>query len=240
MAFIVAHRGLSSEAPENTFDSFDLAVSNGIEYIEFDVQLTKDNQVVIIHDDTVDRTSNGKGFVIQKTLNQIKKLDFGSWFSGNFKYSKIPTFEELLNRYKDINLVVEIKGKESELVSQVLKIISDNEYWKDKIYKSNSTNPKIIFCSFLPDQIKALRIFSEDLFIGFLVKEINKEILDFTLKYKLDGIFPYYKIVNEKLIKKLKKYKLVISSWGFNNIEESKNFLLLDVDGITIDWPNKI
>ena len=64
MAFVVAHRGLSAEAPENTFDSFDLAISNGIEHIEFDVQLTKDNEVVIIHDDTVDRTSNGSGYVL--------------------------------------------------------------------------------------------------------------------------------------------------------------------------------
>ena len=78
MAFVVAHRGLSAEAPENTFDSFDLAISNGIEHIEFDVQLTKDNKVVIIHDDTVDRTSNGSGYVSEKNLKRTKKFRF--WF----------------------------------------------------------------------------------------------------------------------------------------------------------------
>jgi glycerophosphoryl diester phosphodiesterase len=158
MAFVVAHRGLSAEAPENTFDSFDLAISNGIEHIEFDVQLTKDNEVVIIHDDTVDRTSNGSGYVSEKNLKELKNLDFGSWFSGKFKCIKIPTFEELLDRYRDINLVVEIKGKQPELVSKVMEIISNNKYWKDKIYKSKTTNPKIIFCSFLPNQLRKLRL----------------------------------------------------------------------------------
>ena len=76
-------------------------------------------------------------------------MTIGSWFSGKFKCIKIPTFEELLDRYRDINLVVEIKGKQPELVSKVMEIISNNKYWKDKIYKSKTTNPKIIFCSFL-------------------------------------------------------------------------------------------
>jgi glycerophosphoryl diester phosphodiesterase len=210
MAFVVAHRGLSAEAPENTFDSFDLAISNGIEHIEFDVQLTKDNEVVIIHDDTVDRTSNGSGYVSEKNLKELKNLDFGSWFSGKFKCIKIPTFEELLDRYRDINLVVEIKGKQPDLVS------------------------------FLPNQLRKLRLDYEDLVIGFLVKEINDEILNFALKYNLDGIFPYFKLINEKIIKKLKENKFLVSSWGFNNIEESKSFLLLDIDGVTVDWPNRI
>jgi glycerophosphoryl diester phosphodiesterase len=78
------------------------------------------------------------------------------------------------------------------------------------------------------------------LIIGFLVKEINDEILNFALKYNLDGIFPYFKLINEKIIKKLKENKFLVSSWGFNNIEESKSFLLLDIDGVTVDWPNRI
>ncbi len=240
MVFVVAHRGLSAEAPENTFDSFDLAISNGIEHIEFDVQLTKDNEVVIIHDDKVDRTSNGSGYVNEKTLSELKNLDFGSWFSEKFKCSKIPTFQELLDKYRDINLVVEIKGKEPELVSKVMELISNNKYWKDKIYKSKTTNPKIIFCSFLPNQLRKLRLDYEDLVIGFLVKEINDEILSFALKYHIDGIFPYFKLINERIIKKLKGNKFLVSSWGFNNIEESKLFLHLDIDGVTVDWPNRI
>ncbi len=73
MTYIVAHRGLSSKAPENTYDSFDLAISKGINYIEFDVQLTKDKKVVIVHDETVDRTSNGLGKV-KEILKVQQKL----------------------------------------------------------------------------------------------------------------------------------------------------------------------
>ena len=140
MAFVVAHRGLSAEAPENTFDSFDLAISNGIEHIEFDVQLTKDNEVVIIHDDTVDRTSNGAGYVSEKNLKELKNLDFGSWFSGKFKCIKIPTFEELLDRYKERAEAVKNRSippvggddrmafvKQAEIDYQDFMIIADSE-----------------------------------------------------------------------------------------------------------------
>ena len=72
MKYVVAHRGLSSKAPENTLESFDLAVSTGSKYIEFDDHLSKDNEVVIIHDATVDRTSNGEGKVKSKSLDELK------------------------------------------------------------------------------------------------------------------------------------------------------------------------
>ena len=90
----IAHRGFASKAPENTFASFDEAMNNNFFYIETDVQLTSDNIPVIIHDDTVDRTSNGKGKVSEKTLSDINKLDFGKWFtpkSVSYTHLTLPT-----------------------------------------------------------------------------------------------------------------------------------------------------
>ena len=105
--YIVAHRGLSSEAPENTYNSFDLAISKGCKYIEFDVQLTHDQEVVIIHDDTIDRTSNGSGRVNDKNLEELSTYDYGSWFSSEFKGSRIPKFSKVLEKYHNVNFVVE-------------------------------------------------------------------------------------------------------------------------------------
>ena len=116
----IAHRGYSSKAPENTFASFDLAIKNNFNFIETDVQLTSDNIPVIIHDDKVDRTSNGKGLVSEMKLNEIKSLDFGSWFSKEFNDEKIPTLSELLKKYSDkIHLVLELKSDQSNLANQV-------------------------------------------------------------------------------------------------------------------------
>ena len=80
MALVIAHRGASGYAPENTMPAFEKALEMGAEGIELDVHLTKDGEIVVIHDHTIDRTSNGTGMVGQFTLEEIKQLDFGSWF----------------------------------------------------------------------------------------------------------------------------------------------------------------
>jgi len=239
MTYIVAHRGLSAKAPENTYDSFDLAISKGINYIEFDVQLTKDKKVVIVHDETVDRTSNGLGQVKEKTLNELLSLDFGSWFSKEFINSKIPEFSKILDRYTEVNFVVEIKGKDLELVPRVMELISKSNYWKNKIYKSKNDNPNIIFCSFYPHQIEILRNYSKDIVVGFLVKELNSQILEFAKNNHIDGIFPYYKILNDEMVNKLKN-EFIISSWGFKDVLSAKKLLDLKIDGITVDWPDEM
>ena len=238
MKYVVAHRGLSSKAPENTLESFDLAVSTGSKYIEFDVHLSKDNEVVIIHDDTVDRTSNGEGKVNSKSLEELKKLDFGSWFSSNYTGAKIPLLKDVLNKYRDISFVIEIKGDQEYLVQKVMEIIDNNEYWKEKLLKSENDEPDIIFCSFLPNQIIKLRKYSSDIVIGFLVKSISEDVLEFSSKLELDGIFPYYKLLNSKTIEMLNGY--MVSCWGFERLEDVGKLLDFGVDAITVDWPDQL
>ena len=92
---ILGHRGALMHAPENTLAAFELCVRCGVD-IELDVYATKDNQLVVIHDATVDRTTSGKGRVDQLTLQQLKKLDAGSWFHPDFAGERIPTFDEAL------------------------------------------------------------------------------------------------------------------------------------------------
>ena len=129
--------------------------------------MSKDNEVVIIHDDTVDRTSNGEGKVNSKSLEELKKLDFGSWFSNNYTGAKIPLLKDVLNKYRDISFVIEIKGDQEHLVQKVMEIIRSNEYWKEKLLKSENDEPDIICCSFLPNQINKLTIYSSDIDIAY-------------------------------------------------------------------------
>lgn len=240
MTYIVAHRGLSAKAPENTYHSFDLAFSKGIKHVEFDVHLTKDNKVVIIHDETIDRTSNGFGKVREKNLDELLSLDYGGWFSPKYEDSKIPEFSKVLDKYNNVNFVIEIKGSDIELVPRVLELISNSDYWRDKVFKSKQKSPKIIFCSFLPKQIEILRNFSNDIVIGFLVKDLNDRVVQFAKSHNLDGIFPYYKLLNKKVVENLKKQNFIISSWGFQNIQDVKKISDLNIDGITVDWPDEI
>lgn len=92
-----AHRGDNKAAPENTIPAFESAVAKNAPMIEFDVQMTKDNALVIMHDSTVDRTTNGKGKIVDLTFDEIRALDAGGWFDAKFKGVKVPTLKEVLD-----------------------------------------------------------------------------------------------------------------------------------------------
>jgi len=92
---VIAHRGASSYAPENTLAAFDLAIEMGVRHIELDVHATRDNHIVVIHDDTVDRTTDGSGPVTNFTLATLRKLDAGSWFGGHFAGERVHIHTEI-------------------------------------------------------------------------------------------------------------------------------------------------
>lgn len=124
---IIGHRGASMFAPENSASSLEVAYSQGLEWIETDVQITLDNKLVIFHDEKLERTSNGEGFLALKKLSELKELDIGNWFSEEFTGEKILTFVEFLNLIKkyEFSLQLEIKhmhGKETEIVDEVVNL----------------------------------------------------------------------------------------------------------------------
>src|SRR5712692_9514611 len=121
---VIAHRGASSYAPENTFAAFDLAIQMGVNHIELDVHSTRDSHIVVTHDDTVDRTTNGAGPVTSHTLAALKALDAGSWFEGTFSGERIPTFSEVLQRYKArLHIHTEIKGHSAHLSQRTADLV---------------------------------------------------------------------------------------------------------------------
>jgi glycerophosphoryl diester phosphodiesterase len=108
---ILAHRGFSAAAPENTLAAFRSAIEAGADGFELDVHMTKDGELVVIHDETVDRTTNGTGWIKDLTLVEIKRLDAGSWYSSQFTDERIPTLREVLDLIKDSNHTVNIELK---------------------------------------------------------------------------------------------------------------------------------
>ena len=96
---LCAHRGYNKAAPENTLPAFALAVSMGAQEIELDLWPNKDGDLVVCHDPTVDRTTNGKGLISEMTTKEIKSLDAGTWFSPAYKEIKMPLFEEVLDLF---------------------------------------------------------------------------------------------------------------------------------------------
>src|SRR5215831_7802802 len=108
---VIAHRGASGHAPENTMAAFRKAVALGATFIETDLQLSRDARFVAIHDDTVNRTTNGHGRVQELSLTDLRKLDAGSWFGSEFTGERIPTLEEILEYSKKHDVVFYLEMK---------------------------------------------------------------------------------------------------------------------------------
>ena len=122
----IAHRGCSSLAPENTYSAWVKAIETGADYFELDIQLSSDDSMMIMHDATVDRTTNGSGSVSSMTYTQLRLLDAGSWFSPEFTGEKIPTFSEALELSKTngiVDIVAEIKTTDATIVPKVIAMI---------------------------------------------------------------------------------------------------------------------
>jgi glycerophosphoryl diester phosphodiesterase len=137
--FVAAHRGWSEKYSENTIEAFKAAIEIGVDQLEMDIRITKDDQLVVIHDAKVDRTTNGTGFVRDFTLAELKELDAGSHKGEEFKGAKIPTlieFMELIKDNKEITVDFELKEyppqvddtKMAEITDRIIKIVDDYGY----------------------------------------------------------------------------------------------------------------
>ncbi|MDK1020738.1 MAG: glycerophosphodiester phosphodiesterase family protein, partial [Candidatus Hydrogenedentes bacterium] len=128
---IIAHRGASAYAPENTLAAFSLAADMGADWFELDCTLTKDGEVIVIHDDTIGRTTGAEGTVLEMTLAELKRYDAGTWFDPKFAEERLPTLGEALDLAKDrrIGVYIEIKDSDDDraLNSQLLDLVRKSE-----------------------------------------------------------------------------------------------------------------
>ncbi len=124
---IIAHRGYAAIAPENTISSFEAALNAGAKACEFDVQISGDGVLVVIHDNSVDRTTNGEGKVNQLTYDYLSTLDAGSWKDSKYKGEKIPTLLETLTFMKDNDMIAVLEIKADNIVDEVLELVYETE-----------------------------------------------------------------------------------------------------------------
>ncbi len=154
---VVAHRGASAYAPENTMEAFRLAADMKADGIEIDVHFSKDGHIVIIHDEKIDRTSNGQGKVTDYTLDELKFFDFGYKFNGGVKGVKIPTLNELYDFLltNDMILNIEIKSGDPKLPAAL-----------DELTKKYGLEDRIIYSSFNHLQLKRMLDVNKDAFVA--------------------------------------------------------------------------
>lgn len=225
-----AHRGASAYAPENTMAAFKKAFQIGTNGIELDLQKTKDGKIVIFHDNKIDNKSNKTGKISDYTYKELSKFDFGSWFSKEFENEKIVLFDDFMKEVSNKNLILAIELKEEGIEKEALEII--NEYYnKDNIF----------ITSFIYNALSNVRKLDKNIKIGWLIKEdINqKNILELT-KISGNQICPPADLVSEEGIKLARENELSVRLWGVSNEEIMRKVYSLDIDGMTVNFPDKL
>ena len=241
---LIAHRGNSSKAPENTVRSFKKSLLSGFNIIEFDVQLSSDNFAVIFHDERLERTTDGKGFLRDHYWNELKKLDAGEWFGKNFKEEKIPSFDEILKKFSsNTHLQIEIKSNE-ENISQII-IKSLEKYSLIKNYKQKAYSiPGFSITSFNINQIIKTKRYQPQINVGWLVKD-NEDENNLIEKLLDNNINMYIPNINSEFWKKielkksLKENNITICAWGAKKLSDVKKMLYSGADAMTVDWPEE-
>ncbi|AZB41656.1 glycerophosphodiester phosphodiesterase [Bacillus sp. FJAT-42376] len=230
----IAHRGASGYAPENTKASFDKALEIGTDLIEFDVQRTRDGELVVIHDTSVNRTTNGSGEVRDLLAADLKKLDAGSWFSPEFKGERIMTFSEVLKRYNGkAGMLIELKspslypGIEQQVAEELAKYpLSDKvvqSFEQESMKKMHRILPYL--------QIGVLMKYRP---LGIPVRQLE-EMSDYA-----SFINPNKKLVNRGLVQKIHALGMKITPYTVRDRASAASLKKMEVDGIISDYPDYI
>ncbi len=207
--YILAHRGWSGVAPENTMSSFKLAVNDPtVDAIECDIQMTKDGELVVIHDFTLERTSNGKGLVRDYTYEELRQLDFGSWFSPRFAGEKIIRFKELLQLINGRKILfVELKVTADLYPDIAEKLLSVMQGYPKETLKIES------FDHALMKRIKAM---DAGLSTGLIFHD-NVTLLPEQLKYTNSNFAAiYFGNITQELVDRLTAEQIEINVWTLN------------------------
>jgi glycerophosphoryl diester phosphodiesterase len=244
-ALIVAHRGASYAAPENTIPSFKLAFKEDADFIEGDFWLTKDNEIVCIHDPDTKRVTEEKIKinVQSSTLSELKKLDVGSWKGIEFKGTAIPTLQEVLQIIpEEKGLHLEIKDNRERFFFRLIEVLRRYNISAEKL-RIISFHPNIITLSkkYLPE-VKAYWIFAWYFSKKKCLKSLAQRRLMQNLKtLSCDGIdvnaAPY---IDEKLVKPLRENNLDFCVYDVEKIEDAIRLINLGVDSITTNSPLKM
>jgi len=227
---VIGHRGASSYAPENTMAAFDLALQMGVRHVELDIRLTRDGHIVVIHDDTVDRTTNGFGPVMSYTLAALRELDAGSWFGSPFAGERIPTLSDVLARYKGrAHLHMEIKGHTPTLAPRTADVV-----------RQHGMQAQVTMTSFQDVRLEEMRAYAPELPLGWLVQTVTDRTIARAHELGATQLCPRADAVTLDLVHRLHSEGFVVRAWGVTTEELMRQVVRAGADGMTVNFPDKL
>jgi glycerophosphoryl diester phosphodiesterase len=231
----IAHRGASGHAPENTMAAFRRAVELGARFIETDLQITRDARLVAIHDSTLDRTTNGKGQIHLRTLEEIRGLDAGAWFKDgakSFEGERVPTLGEILDfaTEGDVIFYLEIKsgaawGVEHAVVAAL---------------RDRNAEAGVVILSFDPVSLDMVRRLDTTIMTGFLCEHPVGDLVERTVRAGARQLVARGDLITADMVKKAHHAGLQVVAWTINEIEQMQRLIAATVDGIITDYPDRL
>lgn len=219
---IIGHKGANKSEPENTLKSFRKAIELRADYIEFDVQASKDGEIVVIHDYEISKLTGHSGNVKEMTLDELKQLNMGEG-------EKIPTLQEVIMLAQgEIGLQIEIKVK--DIVKKIIELLRDA-----------SLIESTIISSFIHNELLKIKKLEPEIKLGALLSERISEPRDLTratkrvIKKNLFGVHPHFAGVNKELIEFAHNNNLKVNVWTINERSDMERLIKLGVDGIITD-----
>ncbi len=239
---VVAHRGFSGVAPENTLAAFHAATHAG-HWMELDVTLCKTGEVVVIHDDSVDRTTNGTGEVADLTLSELQSLDAGTWFDPSFANERIPTLDEVFEVVPASQVIlVELKTGDDKRALPHAVAASIERAGRGK---------RVIVISFDPFMLEQLRLHAPHLLRGQLVADYEDsdlawyekralQNLAMTDKVQQDMVLWQHDLLDETLVSRMRSHGYPVLAWTVNEPTDIAHIQKLGVSGIISDFPDRV
>jgi glycerophosphoryl diester phosphodiesterase len=232
---VIAHRGASLQAPENTLQAFRLAADMGADAVEMDAKLTADNHVVIHHDLTLERTTSGRGRLSSYRLSELKRLDAGIKFNRSSAGERIPALEEVIELVGDrLLLNIELTNYASPF-DNLPEVVID-------IIRKYGIQSSVLISSFNPIALLRVRKIESDMMCGLLVKSSEPEWIRRFLQRAIrhDAIHPSHDLIDRAFMQKSNASGELVNAWTVNESKKIIELLALGVDGIITDDPGLV
>ena len=236
----IAHRGASSYAPENTFAAYDKALAMGVHHIELDVHLTRDDHIVVIHDDTVDRTTDAQGRVADFTLAELRAMDAGGWFGAEYAGERIRSLGETLEHYKG-RLHFHIEIKQREVAGGLARRTID-------MVRGYGLTDSVTITSFRKEWLEEAAAYDTALPKGWLVPmgsadwddAIIEQVITQSKELGLTQICPRADLTTPELVDRLHAEGFVARCQGLLNEDLMRHAVDVGADGATVNFPDKM
>jgi len=222
----IGHRGAKGHEPENTLHSFQKALDMNVDGIELDVHVCKTGELIVIHDFTVDRTTNGSGTVSELTLSEIKALRIND-------HIEVPTLEEVLELVgKKCLINIELKGRHTaKPVSHLIE-----KYILEKEYKYED----FIVSSFQREELEMMYLINPKVHLGVLSQASVTQALEWATAFSAKAIHPHFSLLTEENVQKTQEQGFKIYTWTINETEDIERIKTYNIDGIITDFPERI